>query len=111
MNPGGLPTDVCRRLAAQKPVDGFRQLANLLGRVAGLDGLGNAVLSVRAEQQKASLFECRPGRVDLGQDVDAVAVFGDHALDASNLALDALQPRIQSCLACRVPGHGPRLGH
>ena len=55
-----------------------------------MDRFRNAVLCVRAEQQQANLFEFRPRRVDLGQDVDAVAVLGEHALDASNLALDAL---------------------
>src|SRR6185503_18596286 len=38
----------------------------------------------------------------LGQDVDAVAVVLDHALDAADLALDAVQPLDERLLVLRV---------
>src|SRR5436190_1379015 len=49
--------------------------------------------------------ELRPF-VDLGEDVDAVAVLLDHPLDAADLAFDAPQPVEELVLGCRVAAGG-----
>ena len=46
----------------------------------------------RTAAKAADLVERRLHGADLGQDVDAVAIVVDHALDAADLALDAAQP-------------------
>src|SRR4029453_11962648 len=45
------------------------------------------------------------GRADLGEDLDAVRVLLDHALEAANLTFDALQPLEVVVLVYRVTTH------
>src|SRR5207249_8543898 len=78
---------------------------HFLSAFPGHDRLGHAVLGVIGEQPEGDALEGGPGRVDLGQDVDAVAVLFDHLLDPSDLALDAAQPGLDGPLVCRVTWH------
>ena len=55
-------------------------------------GAEHAVARVVVEQPERDLLEGSLDRADLGDHVDAVAVVLDHALDAADLALDALEP-------------------
>ena len=51
---------------------------------------GDAVLDVLVEDLEAETFEgCRDG-ADLSEDVDAIAILGDHLLDPAHLAFDAV---------------------
>jgi hypothetical protein len=52
----------------------------------------NAIAYVVLEQTHRNAFERAVGGRDLGQDVDAVAVLFNHALQAPDLALDPSQP-------------------
>src|ERR1700709_1165788 len=56
------------------------------------------------EQLQAHLVEPGLDGADLGQDVDAVALVLDHALDAPHLALDALEARREGILVGDVAG-------
>src|SRR5215472_18052749 len=79
-------------LGPHQPLDGLVELADLVTSVSRLDRLCHAVLGVLGEELEGHALESGPGGVDLGQDVDAVAVGLDHLLDAANLALDAPKP-------------------
>ena len=51
---------------------------------------------------------------DLGEDVYAIAVLGDHALDTAHLALDTAKATMQLILGGRVPAlwhHRSSLAH
>src|SRR6516164_10333674 len=70
---------------------GFGQL--VVGVVAALGhGAGDAVAEVLVEQIQRHRTQGAVRRADLGEDVDAIFVFIDHAGDSANLALDAAQP-------------------
>ena len=68
----------------------------------GVVGAHHAVLGVIVEQAQGDLVERGLDRGDLGQDVDAVALVLDHALDPADLSLDALEPRLDGapCWRC-----------
>jgi len=53
--------------------------------------VGDAIFDVVAEQRERHFVEGRFDRVHLGEDVDAVAIVIDHALDAADLSLDPVQ--------------------
>ena len=53
------------------------------------------MVSMVVEQAQRNLVERGLGSADLGEDIDAVAVLLDHALDAADLTLDPSQPREQ----------------
>ena len=75
-----------------------------------LDGLRHAVAEVIFDQAEGDGLQ-RPGHGrDLGQDVDAVGVVLDHALEPAHLALDAAQPLEVSIFVLRVPAHDPTVG-
>ena len=59
---------------------GRRSLVGLAGRA------DHAVGEVVLEQAETDGVQRLGHRADLGEDVDAVDVFGDHALDAADLA-------------------------
>jgi hypothetical protein len=60
---------------------------------------------VVVEQSDRDLLQCIGRRRDLGQDVDAVIVVLDHALEAADLALDPAEPRQQVVLVSVVTPH------
>ena len=63
--------------------------------------MGDVIL----EQLRADLLERRLDGRDLGQDVDAVAVFLDHPLDPAHLALDPVQALDEQVLVLGVSVH------
>ena len=63
-----------------------------------------AVPRVAVEQPERHLVERRLHGVDLGQDVDAVAVFLDHPGQASDLAFDAVEPCQHRSFGIRLHG-------
>src|SRR5665213_3451336 len=72
----------------------------------------HAVVRVVVEQAERDLVERGLDGADLRQHVDAVAVLFDHALDATDLPLDAAQPCEQRGLGRRVSaGRGGRRAH
>src|SRR5262245_7462898 len=79
--------------AADQPGDGIRGLTDLevcLG-ASLLHGLGHAVGQVFLKKLQREGLQGLRGRGDLSEDVDAVLVLLDHALQAPDLALDAAQ--------------------
>ena len=77
--------------AAHEPPDGGHQFVGLGVALVCGGGTHHAVVGVVVEQPERDLVERRLGGADLGEDIDAVAVVLDHALDAPDLSLDALQ--------------------
>ena len=71
-------------------------------RIAGRERTGDAVVHVVVEDPEREALERRVHRRDLREDVDAVAVVLDHALDPAHLALDAVQPADERLLVGRV---------
>src|SRR5215212_2088820 len=72
-------------------------------RPAGLGRLEHAVAHVLVEQTERDRLESLCHRRDLGEDVDAVLLLLDHALQAAGLALDAPQTLEVVVLAVDVP--------
>src|SRR5581483_12366537 len=62
-----------------------------LGLITGSKRAGDAVLDVVVEDPEAEAFERGCDGADLGEDVDAVAILGDHLLDPPYLAFDSVQ--------------------
>src|SRR5207247_6515849 len=54
-----------------------------------------AVVHMVIEHLEAQALQCGSDGGDLGQDVDAVAVVVDHALDAAHLSLDAVEALLE----------------
>src|SRR6185437_16512619 len=101
------PESVEQRRSARprEPLDGLEQLARLLlGLLAASGGErpGHAVVRVLLEQLLGDRFERGRDGADLGQDVDAVALVGNHLLDPAHLALDPVQARDQGLLVVHV---------
>src|SRR3954447_4958327 len=103
-----VPADLA---AAHEAPDGRHQLVALVLAVIGRLGAHDAVLGVLVEQPEGDLVQRGLHGADLGQDVDAVAVGLDHALDAAHLALDAPQALEELVLGGAVPARGGGLGH
>ena len=82
------------RVAFMSPaaiVEYFHQLVDLdlaLAVVAGMEGVCDAVLQVVVQDLLLDLVERRPHRAHLVDDVDAIAIFLDHAGNAAHLAFD-----------------------
>jgi hypothetical protein len=98
-----------RCLTGDHPAHGPHQLLSLfvgIGRAAV--PADQAVTDVAVQQPEADLVERCPRGVDLGHDIDAVAVFLDHLGDAPDLTLDPgqtiqqllLRRRVSACLGC-----------
>src|SRR5215207_7189974 len=81
-------------LRAHEARDGVGGLAELLlGLFAAVLRSGeDAVGHVVVQQPESDGLERLRHRRHLGEDVDAVLLLGDHALQATRLALDALEP-------------------
>src|SRR3954452_10515564 len=74
--------------------DGLGGLADLLLGLpaAGARGLDDAVAEMLLEQAEGDRLQGLRHRRDLGEDVDAVLLVLDHALQTAGLALDATEP-------------------
>src|ERR1700693_899923 len=93
------------RLAPYQPLDRRIELTNLPGAAARADRLGHAILGVVAQQLERNALERGAGRVDLGEDIDAVPILLDHFLDTSHLSLDASEPCLDLPLVLRIAWH------
>lgn len=69
----------------------LRHLAPLVGLVAGCNGVLDAMGDMVAQNILLDPIQCGLNRIDLGDDIDAIAVFIDHFCDASNLSFDPVQ--------------------
>src|SRR5512133_4165172 len=84
-------TSATRRSApAREPPDGGHHLVGAIDALLAL-GAHDAMACVVVEQAERDLVERGAHGADLGEDVDAVAIVLDHALDAADLAFDAAQ--------------------
>src|SRR5687768_10676208 len=94
---------------AREALHGFEELAALLlgdGRVARRQRAGDAVAHVVVEDLEGETLERRRDRPDLGEDVDAVPLVLDHALDAPHLPFDPVQALDERILVLDVAvGH------
>ena len=86
--PGTCPI---RRSELAEDVDQFGDLAALPIRVAGSDGVLDAVRDMVAQDLLLDALERRSGGGDLRDHVDAVAVFLDHAGETADLTFDAAE--------------------
>src|ERR1019366_6557031 len=77
--------------AFHEAADRLAQLTKLLRSIPALDCIRDAMLDVVVEQQQSDPIESSLHGLDLGQDVDAVALALHHFLEASRLALDSEQ--------------------
>src|SRR5262249_12723046 len=64
---------------------------------------GDAVLHVPVEDQEGEAVERGRDRADLREDVDAIAVVGDHLLDPADLPLDPVKALGERLLLGVVP--------
>ena len=70
----------------------FRDLAPLVGFVAGPDRMIDAVRHVIAEDLFLDAAQRSTYRADLRHDVDAITIFFNHARQAPHLPLYAVEP-------------------
>src|SRR5215212_89336 len=90
-------------LHPQEALDGSRELLYLLlGVLALLDRLSDAVLDVVLEQYGANLLKRRDDAGYLGQNVDAVGLLVHHTLHAPHLALDPLETVLEELFVLRL---------
>src|SRR5688572_3998846 len=90
--------------APQQPADCVHHLAGqLLPVCAGLRA-HHAVAGVVAEQREGHAIERRLDRGDMSEDVDAVALIVDHALEPADLAGDAPETMLDLVLIVDVAG-------
>src|ERR1700733_2153826 len=78
------------------PADRFHQFVHLVplfDRIAGRKGTGYAVRYMIVQDLFLHLVESCTNGIDLGEDVDAVALALNHAEHPPDLAFDALQSR------------------
>src|SRR5471030_2103174 len=83
------------RMSAPAAVEDFHQFLDLdlpVALGAAMKGVRHAMLEMVVEDLLLDLVEGGTHRPHLVDDVDAVAVFLDHAGNAAHLALDAAQP-------------------
>lgn len=66
--------------------------------------LGHAVRETVVEEVHCDCLEHAGRRRDLIEDVDAVLLFVDHALEATGLTLDSIESSLNGCLLVDVPG-------
>src|SRR5216683_3433262 len=81
--------------SAATAVEDFQEFVDLglaVASGAGVEGMRHAMPQVVAERLLLDLVEGGARSADLGQHVDAVAVFLDHARHAAHLALNAAKP-------------------
>ena len=87
-------------------MDRVEQLSALLGgrgRVSRRERAGDAVTHVVVEDAERQAVERGAHSRELREEVDAVAVLVDHPLDATHLALDAVEAAAELRLVVVVP--------
>jgi hypothetical protein len=87
--------------------DSVRSFSDFIGGVVAAfgHGLRNAVTYMFFEKANGNRLQ-RPGHGrDLGEDIDAVVVLGDHALQAAYLPLHAAQSFYVAVLVVGIPMH------
>ncbi len=96
-----------KRSGPNEPGDRFGGFLQLLGgfRAALFDGLGDAVAQVVFHQAQRDGLQGPGHGGHLGEDVDAVGVGFDHALQAAHLTLDPAQPLEVSIFVLRIAAH------
>jgi hypothetical protein len=72
-----------------KEFDELGELFRLIPFVAALDCVGDAVRGVILENELFDFLESRFDSLNLIENVDAIAVFLDHARDAAHLSFDS----------------------
>src|SRR5690606_16407206 len=94
-------------LGAHEARNGLRGLPYLLfGLVpTGTGRVDEAVREMLVEQLERERLQRSRGRGHLREDVDAVLVVLDHALQAADLTLDAAEPLQVTVLVLHVPDH------
>ena len=83
-----------RFMSAAAIVQHFEKFVDLglsLAVVAGMERVCNAMLQMIRESLLLDAVERRAHGPDLGQHVDAITIFFDHAGNATHLALDATE--------------------
>src|SRR4029077_6715538 len=90
---------------AYQPLDRAVKLLDLGPTLAGANRFRDAVFRVVGEEQKRDSVEGRLHRTHLREDVDAVSVFLDHLLDASDLSLEPPKPPLHRSFVCRISRH------
>lgn len=78
--------------ASVEYLDQFVDLRLAVAGRSGVEGMCHAMPQVIAKRLLLHLVEGRPHCPHLSQDINAVAVFLDHAGNASHLALDTAEP-------------------
>src|SRR5207249_8290280 len=73
--------------------------------VTGAEGIRDTVVHVVVEDLERKALQCGRHGADLSEDVDAVPILLEHALDPAHLALDPVQSLDQRVLILRVPVH------
>src|SRR5687767_3085126 len=79
-------------VSTRKDVDQLADLATLVGLIAGGDRVLDAMRDMIAQDFLLDPAQRGAHRGNLRDDVDAVAVFLDHAREPPRLPLDALEP-------------------
>jgi hypothetical protein len=84
-----ITTAIAELLTGEHPSDCTHEfLGLLLGVIRTAVTPNEAMPDVSIQKAERNLVECRPSRVYLRDDIDAVAVLVDHAGDPSYLTLD-----------------------
>ena len=83
-------------------IDQFCDLLPLPLDIATGEGIGNAMRHVTAQNFGFHLMQRGTDRIDLRQDVDAVAVYLHHPVKTPNLAFDPLQASQDRLFCCAV---------
>jgi hypothetical protein len=92
-----------RQLARDHPANGSHKFLSLFVRVARASVAAyEAVTDMAVQQSESDLVQRCSDCIDLGHDVDAVAIFLDHPCDASDLTLDPGETRQEFLFRCGV---------
>ena len=106
--PAALPFVSAPRVPAPRPAPAHRaahdrhHLVDVRLPLAALDGVRQAAVDVVLEQEQRDLVGGGGHRLDLLEDVEAVGLLLDEALDAARLALDPPQAGDEVALVLRV---------
>lgn len=84
-------------------MEGLHELSNLFPALAFSNRVADAAVDMLSHNSQSHLIEGPPGRRQLLDDVDAVALGFDHATNPADLAFDSTQSRQE----IRVPGIHP----
>lgn len=80
-------------------------LVLLLDSVAPGERIGYAMSNMVFKYLSLNLMQGCPDRIDLRQEVDAIAVLLNHPAQTADLALDTLEPCCHGLAGCLVHAH------